>query len=137
MGRCKIRLRSRKRLVARRASRWCARTPAGFGKAIALSKTWQGLGSCRTFASNSTYPRLAHPMRQDSLVRAQVILGVQTLALNFKMRSYMRHLSLIACVLLLVGIAAQAQSPASSSTEQIKNVPSFDLNAMDKSDRKS
>src|ERR1019366_2654837 len=34
---------------------------------------------------------------------------------------------------LLVGIAAQAQSPASSSNEQIKNVPSFDLNAMDKS----
>ncbi len=45
----------------------------------------------------------------------------------------MRRLSLIACVLLLAGIAAQAQSPASSSTEQIKNVPSFDLNAMDKS----
>src|ERR1017187_9026526 len=67
------------------------------------------------------------------VVRAHVILGIQTLAFNFKMRSYMRHLSLIACVLLLVGIAAQAQSPTSSSTEQIKNVPSFDLNAMDKS----
>ena len=45
----------------------------------------------------------------------------------------MRHLSLIACVLLLAGIAAQAQSQASSATEQIKNVPSFDLSAMDKS----
>ena len=44
----------------------------------------------------------------------------------------MRHLSLLACVLLLAGIMAQAQKP-SSSAEQIKNVPSFDLNAMDKS----
>ncbi|HZL68937.1 MAG TPA: M13 family metallopeptidase, partial [Candidatus Limnocylindrales bacterium] len=47
----------------------------------------------------------------------------------------MRHLSLMACVLLLAGITAQAQSTASSSssTAQIKNVPSFDGNAMDKS----
>src|ERR1019366_4151194 len=67
------------------------------------------------------------------VVRADVILGIQSLAFNFKMRSYMRHLSLIACVLLLAGIAAQAQSQASPATEQIKNVPSFDLNAMDKS----
>src|ERR1022692_4446642 len=91
VGRCKIRLRSRKRLVARRASRWCAKTPAGFGNA--------------SFCS------------------------------YFKTRSYMRHLSLMACVLLLAGIAAQAQSTASSSssTAQIKNVPSFDRNAMDKS----
>ena len=44
----------------------------------------------------------------------------------------MRHLSLLACVLLLAGIMAQAQKP-SLSAEQIKNVPSFDLNAMDKS----
>ena len=42
----------------------------------------------------------------------------------------MRHLSLIACVLLLAAIAAQGQ--ASSSTTAIKSVPSFDLNAMDK-----
>src|SRR5450755_3935578 len=49
------------------------------------------------------------------------------------MRSYMRYLSLIACVLLLAGMAAQAQSPATSSAAAIKTVPGFDLNAMDKS----
>jgi putative endopeptidase len=43
----------------------------------------------------------------------------------------MRRLSLIVCV-LLAALAVQAQSPTSSSTTAIKNIPSFDLNAMDK-----
>src|SRR5208337_5380731 len=41
---------------------------------------------------------------------------------------------LFACV-LLIGILAQAQNPSSSSasSSQLRNVPSFDINAMDKS----
>ncbi|HME31640.1 MAG TPA: M13 family metallopeptidase N-terminal domain-containing protein, partial [Terriglobales bacterium] len=45
----------------------------------------------------------------------------------------MRHF-FFACV-LLIGISAQAQNPNSSSasSSQLRNVPSFDINAMDKS----
>ena len=47
----------------------------------------------------------------------------------------MRRPILIACALLLVGISVQAQNPNPSpaSSGELKTVPSFDINAMDKS----
>jgi putative endopeptidase len=45
----------------------------------------------------------------------------------------MRQLKFAACVLLLCGFAAQAQTAGSSPSGQIKPMASFDVNAMDKS----
>src|ERR1017187_11009598 len=62
-----------------------------------------------------------HRARQDWLVRAHAILGIQILALIFKTRSCMRHLSLMAFVLLLSGIPGHADSTAQSSFSPAQN----------------